>query len=763
MELGTDERYNVQDDEQGRLFDLRNTDEFTSPLRIKEYPTANVDLIVNEYSNQIIAPNQGYYSALVYSNYIYGLDCSFSQITNSTGNYLYHHAKSSKNSQVLTDKKGYCLFSKKILFEYGIGFILSDWLFKDTDGKVKVKFNPNYLFYWYHDTNNNPFSAEELGQELYNKIVNPTDVIDDEIYSFANCFTYYFYTDNQNIALLYGPETSIEGRLKNYAVWSYNPTSWGCSFINDAEYYKFLNSRIYIGTNLYKADNYSQANAIITHPTVKSTEFRCVLYNISPNRVTGQGENPAPVGADLKNNCVNSFLIYSFDYVHSLFHTIEEFWSYFEQTNPLKYDLIAQWTINEPYRLYFSEGSTGHNEYKPGNADTSFQDYVFLKQAHWNDGSDIIKEKLAVEITGIVDDIVVDESKLDWYRKTNIEKSFSRIDYDIKVTEEPNPNQELTDFFNSGLEGYQTPSQYYASHNIEVDDGINDPLSDDKNIATRIWFWLDTLKNWCMYTRNDHGYLYLQCWDGLGNWDRVETIVWAPDWEKKIKYHYLPDFFREHVRYPGEGSHAAWTPIRIGSDIGRMYYDSIILTKDTKLYNYNNNFQSMHNSKLYPQPNWNQMANTSFEESKTVNNHTVPRYEDIQYALSIDTQYNPCIIKLINGDVALVHVMLIEGNSQNGTHYIITPDLANKKCKEIFGDGSDKTIENDWKRIHHDFDWTEEKASKIVTDPNQLITGAPNLTRMAGSSTINSIKFFANRPNPTTNNLPGDDFVERWK
>ena len=172
----------------------------------------------------------------------------------------------------------------------------------------------------------------------------------------------------------------------------------------------------------------------------------------------------------------------------------------------------------------------------------------------------------------------------------------------------------------------------------------------------------------------------------------------------------------------------------------------------------------MHLSKIYPEADHNQMANIDGGGTELKNGHHISQAdENMKYAFSIDTQYNPCLIKLINGDIALVHVMLIEGTSQQDCHYIITPDLANKKCKEIFGDGSDKTIENDWKRIHHDFDWTEEKASKILTDPDQLITGAPNLTRMAGSSTINSIKFFANRPNPTTNNLPGDDFVERWK
>lgn len=371
----------------------------------------------------------------------------------------------------------------------------------------------------------------------------------------------------------------------------------------------------------------------------------------------------------------------------------------------------------------------------------------------------------SVNVTNTTDDIATDYVKHEWFRYGPLKNNTIKVGTSNTTSTSNSLYDELTNFFTSGLEGYQTPSQYYASHDITVDSSTEDPLkADDKNVASRNWFWLDTLKNWCMYTRNEAGYMYLQCWDGLGGWDRVETIVWAPTWEKLSVYHYLPDFFRNHIRYPGEDSHHAWTPIRIGPNIGRMYYDSIILTKDTKLYNYNNTFQNMHITKLYPTKNSNQMANTTIpEDYKTINDHTLPRYWDIQYAFSIDTQYNPCLIKLINGDVALIHVMFIEGNSQYNSQYIITPDIANRKCKEIFGDGSDKNIENDWKRIHHDFDWSEEKASKLITNPDELITGAPNLTRMYASNTINSIKFFANRPNPTTNNLPDNDYVERWK
>jgi hypothetical protein len=194
-----------------------------------------------------------------------------------------------------------------------------------------------------------------------------------------------------------------------------------------------------------------------------------------------------------------------------------------------------------------------------------------------------------------------------------------------------------------------------------------------------------------------------------------------------------------------------------------MLYDSLILTKETLIKNYTDKFMNKHSSTLYPNKDFNEFANKDVaDNSKTNNGVSISKDSNRVYSFSIDTQYNPCLIKLLSGDIAMLYTMYVDGNSQQTGHFIITADIANQKCKEMFGDGSDKTIDKDWNKVYHDSDKTEEITSTIITDPAQKITGSPNLTRINGSNKINIIKLLANRPNPTTDNLPAEDFVERW-
>ena len=814
------EIYNVQPQEKtGLLLDLRSGPESNNILVIKNYESRKPYLISK-------------------GKYTYGLTRPITQEDwNISGggksfNTLFPKeiGKYTTNAGVLLDPdiydsyNTYCLFSRTLLEKCGIGFILSDWLFKDTDGKVKIKFKPKYLKKWFYDDNGN--LPSDIGFDNTDLDENKEYIVDD-IYSTRYLFKETFpltiegstsYEIQQTLSTKVNYDDSY-GLLRNESFPQNAFDYGGVWYLNNVDYYdhtlrtfnlyetphdgsyasvlvkfkpeyywRLLVSRLFPGTPLLtfnRANGYGKPNdpantidsidkVIKDYPQKKQEKIKFVFFNFnSANHNGANAENAAAM-----DNFKNCFLFALLDpdriKTNDTYNpTLNDMWNKFESMNPQTYDLMSYWDEQTPPNLWIVEESNGCNVYDGSIAVNAYTDNKFIfNNAYWSDGSPIIMQAVVSRIKNILSDISNINSQTIWQKADYTNISYESISYDNEEYVE-SPQTQLNNFFENIDElGLQTPSQYYSTHDIEIDEDMKDPLAETNDVTTRVWFWLDTLKNWCMYTKNDAGYLYLQCWDGLGGWDRVETIVWAGDNTKKIKYHYLPDFFKEHYVYPNIGSHHGRVPLRtLSNGIAHMYYNSIILTKETKLINYNDNFQSKHNSTIYYEKetvnnnynNNNAYANWKYGGIKTQDGRDVIVDENRTFAYSVDTQYNPCLIKLLNGDVALVHVMYIEGNSQQNTPFIITPDHANKKCKEIFGDGSDKTIENDWKRIHHDFDWTEEKTSKIVTDPDQLITGAPNLTRMAGSSTINSIKLFANRPNPTTNNLPGDDFVERWK
>ena len=130
--------YNVQEDEEtGILYDCRNTLDLTYKLEVYEHANQQVGLITK-------------------GTYTYGLnkDIIKNPPTDNYGlgyHFYYENAKNAVKGGVLLDHEGYPLFSKTLLNDYGIGFILSDWLIKDTDGKIKVEFSPKYLWAWYSD------------------------------------------------------------------------------------------------------------------------------------------------------------------------------------------------------------------------------------------------------------------------------------------------------------------------------------------------------------------------------------------------------------------------------------------------------------------------------------------------------------------------------------------------------------------------------------------------------------------------------------
>ena len=124
------------------------------------------------------------------------------------------------------------------------------------------------------------------------------------------------------------------------------------------------------------------------------------------------------------------------------------------------------------------------------------------------------------------------------------------------------------------------------------------------------------------------------------------------------------------------------------------------------------------------------------------------------------------MFKQTNGNIALSYTYYVVGNgygvnTETNPFHIISPTVANERCRDIFGSGDDKTIDKDWKR-YFTLDYTEERSSEIRSSNEDTIYGAASLTFNVVEKKINSITIAANRPNPGTNNKDRQDYIERW-
>ena len=85
----------------------------------------------------------------------------------------------------------------------------------------------------------------------------------------------------------------------------------------------------------------------------------------------------------------------------------------------------------------------------------------------------------------------------------------------------------------------------------------------------------------------------------------------------------------------------------------------------------------------------------------------------------------------------------------------------NSKCKTIFGDGADKTIDKDWKRYIIK-DTTEEFKSDIKDSSDETLFNSASLNSIKSGDKMKPITLIAMRPNPTTSNKTIGDYLERW-
>ena len=734
-------------DENGKLYDLRETAEYDKPFSVEGY---NENVYLASYNNNII----------------------YSLTKNLPLNYETDDFKNLENGSVYSrfvmDVHGEYIFSKKLLTQYGIGFILSDWLEKKTEnGVTKV---------WVH------FKTEYMG----NWCPNAGEIWDDELYSFYNLKNYEYTVGGVSKNVLYdlvdegnSEVDSCEEFLKKYG--KYDNITYENPFpdaINTKNWRKFLLSRRFPGVKLQKFDYHLES---VTEE--EQTTYKIVITNgnndncLSEAGIGPDGTNltfiyPHYVGAEHRTPTY-VFIRYKFNDFQAALNAATASGVAHQL---VKLELLTNWEVAQggtTYMFYYPGlPSATPNLYNESNDATKYNDIV-SHTAVTENGSFVVREQKYTYFPVQMDDITpihaVTETTLwsykDFSRYSKATNVFSIVNKNI--TSVPSADEILNKELEENKLKYQTPTEYYANSLTSFNENVENAFADigeDRN-----WFWVDTIKNWCIYIEKDT-LLQLMCWNGIDGWDSVFDIMVARNaanlYYLARKYLYSPYFFMDGIAYPND-RWGCFVPIRYPNGvIAQIYYRTLILTGDTNVKNYNNKFQNLHDTKIYQTGERNEIANTGLGARTTQIGTPIPTDSTRQAVFAVPTQYCPVLFKQTNGNIALSYTYYVVGNgygvnTETNPYHIISPTVANERCRDIFGAGDDKTIDKDWKR-YFTLDFTEERSSEIRSSNDDTIYGAASLTFNVAEKKINSITIAANRPNPGTNNKDRQDYIERW-
>lgn len=714
--------YSIESDENGKLWDLRTTMTYTVPLRLRT--KSGNDLSQDVYKCKRFP-------------FVYDL-------TTNTDVGSESIEKFSTNDGILQDENGNFLFSKKLLTEHGIGFILASWL-SLTDNGIVVKFKETYLKNWYQSPSD-------------------TEITDDEIYSWDSFINkpYVYIEDVPDYAFPWLRFNSFETFAANYPIdderlifdklangWSNCTYRNNCeSNISNEDWAKLFLSRRFPGVGLKTFNS-------------TSLEVPTTLKDIKINKTEGKKDFIYPYTSN-----------YNSDYHYCFVRSPLPSDLHITDLNPAKYGILAEFIGNGDKTLVYNHSG---EDITPYNTSTTLTDNNSLIVSTDNNGAtDIdIVEKYTL-VTTYMDDVNPYEEipgiKKFTYKnvKRNNGKIYQYSEVGKTYTADPPAETILEEMLNDPETKWQTPTEYYSSKGTTASQAnIEDPFNAISESQT--WFWVETIKNWCVYVERNN-ILYLMCWNGRDGWDLLESIM------NLKNTGYLQSLARLYLYshlFFAEGPAVEWNifnPIRMpDGSINQYYYRTLYLTRDTISNNYNTKFQSLHDTKIYQTGERYEFSNVGIGidgTNKTYSGKTIPLDDTRRACHGVQNQYCPVVAKLANGNFGLYFVYHANGNgygipNENNPSMIISADDANARCRDIFGAGDDKTIMGDWKRFNGT-NTDEEKPTSIRTDADETIYGAANLTQNKADTKLNTISIVANRPNPTTNNSDIQDYLERW-
>lgn len=672
------------------------------------------------------------------------------------------------NDYVLLDGEGYPLYSPEILRNFGIGFLKASWVIYE-NGELKACVRTDELSeVWYadayaqHTTNYDIFNEDGSLKDYYiegpiysTKYLMVPDNDGTYKWADANKLTWVngYKRDNEEIIYEYGP----------YLVYNQQYIVDETHAQDPFEIPHICQSR----QTIYKTQEGSYGVGILTMAKKENTDdWAPMEYHERsgppPTRVMLKMENedtdnPTYQFLTWKKSVSDSLVSYSY----SVRYKIDEATLSTVDKGP-QYKNFAFWTVNDNKEVL----TTIDN----------YSDISTVYEIVDNETRPIIREIMYIITYTLELDNLPTTPYIGtllpntWSYAQTLKKAFlhghivsvKSVSKDSSVPQEKYLEEQLKQI------KFMTPSEYYSDKTQLIDD----------EDSSQNWFWLDTLSNWCRYELFEDGStIMLKLWNGLGGWDNVQDIlkeINLNDYNKLLKnYLYNKDFFVYGVEFPTNNNATTYIPAynpvvpkAVGdahnpkADRGQIHYYTLVLPKDTRSMLYKTNM-SNYNEQFNYNNDYNDYTRMFYPDNKE---GTTPKSPDDtrQYAIGIATQYCPCVMKMRTDELAICIYLTTQIANEIGYYKnIITPEEANIRCKQIFGDGADKTIEDDWKRYFKK-DRSEEKESEVRDTNDDTIFNAQSSVLVRGSDTINTIRIYAMRPNPTTNNKEIQDYLERW-
>ena len=271
-----------------------------------------------------------------------------------------------------------------------------------------------------------------------------------------------------------------------------------------------------------------------------------------------------------------------------------------------------------------------------------------------------------------------------------------------------------------------TPSEYYGN-SISYGEYTNAEtgfakVSSDEEDTVPSWFWLDTIKNWCIFKLTGDNKIKLFVWNGINGWNSFEDVLANPK-----KYNFNTSSLKYGINFSSTIKYHSMN----------FTYKALVLTYDTKFSQYTSDtFQTIRIGKAYS------------------DNRDTGRWP---FTIGI-----PTVERLASGELAILYSLLLPG--VDPSHYCVYPEnisFLNGTCRQFFGEGDDKTIADDWLRVEKTVNKADD-ASDITSMSESSLVNADEINTVKDEATKMAITFTPFKQYIETDNIDSESYVERW-
>ena len=669
------------------------------------------------------------------------------------------------------DTQQYALYSPELLETYGIGFIRSDWIIYDKDGNLRVEFWPEKASNLLFDKTGNKTLETATGNyehsasnPLYGCIKSfrtAKGVIEVGISDTAELANEAIFVNTQeNVRNLLQNRASI---CRCYKMFKFQSISGGKSSV-------LLNSKpLYIkteGTMIHycKAEynnDYAKLNDVTkSHVTKKDQQLAFRLAKLAN---MGKVENDAD---EIQNLCV---WFYNDTYKMPQLYYVDDYRSY---NGAVTYATSVLTSGSTEYYLPLGTCVSNVVPYMDE------ENQPLLQYERWKNVLQFIYSDANRTVwTGEPGSYYYDPSQNNRTIVKGTSKIYTKISKYSPADENAEENVEKV----LEEDGWMTPNDYYNTkvNTSNVDTGSlgYTRASTATDEIKGKWFWVDEIKNWCVWRRTNRSTIHLYVWNGRNGWDKLEDIVnaWLKfDWQtlKRI-YFYNPSVISIGMFSDNFSSMATtyydkeWKPALMAVNS----YHTIILKRDTSISTYDSEtFQNIHSSSvMYVDINSDEHMGVTIPGNYDYGGKTskIGKVKQGYGAIVMPVVGCPCVVRNTNGQLNLMYVNKLDGNFTNNDDtnealYFKDEGIIylNSVCQTYFGKGDEFNIK-DWKKFTKK-DNTEEKASKMYSNDEESLYGVPQLINSEAEKINMKMTMTSPRPNIGTKSVKNEDYILRW-